>query len=231
MPMMITEAITIDTHVGSLFALIPSGAYELKHYWSQPTFDRGFRAAATPGPQRGSRVGVERSGPVVISKRHATSTYGILLDRVHQAACFIRRAAVVVAVAQRDRGAQLCARRGRFSRLDRELAELEVRAPVDPFAPLGAKRLLQVGVGLSGAAERRACGAALVVPERVLAEHPLARVVRLSREALVEDAQRVCGTAGAQIGRPGLEPHQAIARIPPAQRVERLHRIVVALLA
>src|SRR5262245_23088649 len=101
MPTMITEAITIDTHVGSLFALIPT-------------------------------------------------IYGMLLDRVRQAARFVRRGGVVVAVAERDRGAQLFAPRGRFSRLHCELAELEVRAPVDPFAPLGAKRLLQVGVGVGG---------------------------------------------------------------------------------
>src|SRR5882672_7486164 len=169
MPTMITEAIRIDTHVGSFLVLIP------------------------------------------IYLR-------ILANRVHQAARLVGGAAVIIAVAQRDRGAQFFTGRRGFAGLLRELPKLEVRAAVHPLAPLGLKRFPQIRVGIGGPAQRAPRGAPLVVPERILAEHPLPRVRGETRKSLVECALGVGRAPRAQIRRAGLEPHEPIARIPLSQR-------------
>src|SRR5436189_4899385 len=89
----------------------------------------------------------------------------------HQAFRFIRPRLVIIALAQRNGRPEFLACRGGVARLERELSELDVRAAMHPFAPFVGNRLLQLGGGLR-AAQRGERGAALVVPQGELAEHP-----------------------------------------------------------
>src|SRR5262245_6686896 len=181
MPTMITEAITIDTQVGSLFALIPT-------------------------------------------------IYEFLAQRVHQPARLVCHAAVIIAVAERGRRLEFFAGRRRLTGLHRELPELEMRPAVDPFSTLGLQRLPQIGVRVGGPAERDTSRAALEVPERVFAKHPLPRIACEARKPFVERALGVCGAPRAEQRRTGLQPHEPIPRIALSQRGKRLQRIVVPLL-
>src|SRR5262245_43286234 len=96
-------------------------------------------------------------------------TYGILSDGVHQPARLLGDAWIIVALTQGHGGCEFFAGGGLFSGFHCQLAELEMRPAVDPLPSFRFQRVSQVRVGLGGAAERCARGAAFVVPQRFLA--------------------------------------------------------------
>src|SRR6266550_6202270 len=149
----------------------------------------------------------------------------------HQAASLVGGRRVIVALAERDRRLQFGSGSRPIPRLERQLSELEMRAPVDPLARFGAQRIPEVGFGLPRLAQRGPRGAALVLPERLLAEHPWPLVVGKPGEAFGQEALRLRGAAGAQARGAALQPHQAIPRVLLAQLCQRLQRIVIPLFA
>src|SRR5580765_4054844 len=63
---------------------------------------------------------------------------------LQQATGFFRRERVVVAVGQRNRGAQFGVCRGLVPRFQGQLAELEMAACVDPFSPVERQRFPEI---------------------------------------------------------------------------------------
>src|SRR3954471_3702893 len=70
--------------------------------------------------------------------------------------------------------------------LQREPAQLDAGAAVDPWLRVCAHCGIQVGEGIVGSSEQRARCAALVMPQRVFSRHPDPRILREDRQPLRE---------------------------------------------
>src|ERR1051326_1172723 len=109
---------------------------------------------------------------------------------LHQLAGFVGVQLIIIAFAESDGCPKLGLCRGAVSRFEQDPAEFQVRATVDPCAPLERKRASQVGLRIGGAPEPGARGAALERPQRILPEHARARVAGEQRRSLLEHAHR-----------------------------------------
>src|SRR5262245_60947968 len=221
MPTMITAAIRIEIHVFRLLRALPSVIGPSATYPPLGPRLRADGASARLALRRGSRS-FEPARPAWPAR-----PAGLF----HQTTRFIDGSRIVVALAKRDRLPEFLLRGGAVAGLDRELAELEARSRMDPLARLERQRGAQIGIGLRRPAERRARGAALVSPQRILAEHPRTAIGGEAREPVVDEPLRVGSASGAQIRRSRLEPHETILRILLPQLRELVERLGIALLA
>src|SRR6185295_3281148 len=148
-----------------------------------------------------------------------------------QAASLVGGRRVIVALAEGNRRLQFDLGSRGVPRFERQLPQLQMGTRVDPLARFGAQRIPEVGLRLGRPAQRRPRGAALVLPQRLLAEHPWPLVVGKPGEAFGQEALRLRGAAGAQARGAALQPHQTVPRVLLAQLREHLQRIVIALFA
>src|SRR5262252_3298112 len=115
--------------------------------------------------------------------------------------------------------------------LERELAEFEVCPAMGPVASLDRQGLFEVCLGFRVATERRACGAALVQPQRLFAEHLRTWVARIAGQAVGQELVRVSRSARAEARGSAFKPHYSIAWKCLTQLRELRERIVIAAFA
>src|SRR6516165_1599486 len=115
--------------------------------------------------------------------------------------------------------------------LERELPEFEVCAAMGPVPSFDRQGLFEVCLCFRVATERRACGAALVQPQRLFAEHLGTWVARIAGKTVGEELVRVSGSARAEARGSAFEPHYSIAWKFLTQLRELRQRVVIAVFA
>src|SRR3954470_14989955 len=131
--------------------------------------------------------------------------------------CVLDTCRIVATFAKRLRLPRFVLRAGAIAALQRQAAQFDARAAVDPWLWVGANREREICCRLLRAPEQRACGASLVPPQRLFAGHLWTLIPGQHRQALGQQLVGLLSTSRAERTRPCLEPEEPIPRKQPAE--------------